>query len=77
MIGYEYALVQVIFRSGKFRFEFYLHKIESGKNRIGFKLSTVRFEFGLSMFGSLWVRPLWIGFELGRVILSVGHFSSC
>jgi len=59
------------------RFGLYSGKIELGKNRIGFKLSMARFEFGVSIFNSLWVRSLHIGFELGRVISSVGYFNSC
>jgi len=52
---------------GYIRVRVYLGKIELGKNRIDFKSGTVRFVFGLSMFGSLWV-GLWIRFELGQVI---------
>jgi len=40
-------------RSGILGFGFYLGKIDSGHNQIGFKPGTVRFGFGLSTFGSL------------------------
>jgi len=49
----------------------------SGKNRIGLKSGMIRFGFVLSIFGSLRVGSLWIGFELGGVISGVGHFNSC
>ena len=38
---------------GHTRIQVLFSKIVSGKNQIGFKSSTVQFEFGLSMFGSL------------------------
>ena len=53
-------------------FGFNSGKIESGRNRIGFKMGIVWVEFGLSIFESLR-----FGFELGRVILDVGNFGSC
>ena len=74
---YEYASVQVIFGLGILGFGFYSDQIESGRNRIGFKMDTVRFGFELSIFDSLRVGLLWNGFELGRVISGVSHFSSC
>ena len=40
-------------------------------------MGTVRLGFGLSIFDSLRVESLWIGFELGRVISGVGYFRSC
>jgi len=43
----------------------------SGRNQIGFKMSMVQVEFGLSTFGSLR-----FGFELGRVISGMGNFGS-
>ena len=36
----------------------------------------VRFEFGLSIFGSLRIGSLQIRFELGHVISDMGHFGS-
>jgi len=68
---YEYALVRVIFGSGKLGFGFNSGQIESGRNRIGSKTGTVRVGFGSSIFGSLR-----FGFELGRVISGVGNFGS-
>ena len=59
---------------GILRFEFYSGKIELGKNHIDFKSCTVRFGFGLSMFGSLRVMSLWIGFELGASHFGCGSF---
>ena len=61
----------------------YLGKIESGQNRIGFKLGTVRFGFGLSIFGSLRVGSLWSSLnwpghfrcESFRVLLQFGFHS--
>jgi len=77
VIGYKYTLVQVIFWSCILGFRFYSGKIKSSKNRICFKSGTIRFRFGLFMFNSAGVKLLWIGFEFDRVILGMGHFSSC
>ena len=66
-----------MFMSGILGFGFYSGKIESSKNRIVFKLDMVRFRFKFSMFDSLRVASLWIGFELSRVISAVDHFNSC
>ena len=71
---YEYVSVRVILGSSIFWFEFNSGKIESGRNQIGFKTGMVQVGFGLSIFSSLQVRSQRSGFELGQVILGVGHF---
>ena len=67
---------RVIFGSGIFWFGFNSVKIESGRNRIGFKMGMVRFGFGLSTFGSHRFRLFRFRFELGRVNWGVGNFRS-
>ena len=74
---YQYAFIQVIFGSGILELGFYSGKIRSDGNQISFKMGTVRFRFEVSIFCSLQVDSLQIGFKLARVISDVGHFSSC
>jgi len=62
----------LLFGSSVLEFGFYSGKIESGKNQTGFKSGLIRFGFGLSMFGSLWVGSLRIGFELDQIIFGCG-----
>jgi len=76
VMTYGYASARIIFGSSILGFGFYSSKIELGKNRIGFKSNTVWVGFGLSIFSSLQIGSLWIGFKLGRIILDAGHFNS-
>jgi len=73
---YEYGSVRVIIGSGILGFGFNLGQIDSGRNRVGFKMGTVRVGFRLSIFGSLRFGSLRFGFELGRIITGVGNFGS-